>query len=763
MWKHLVGGATLAIASAVVAGGAPVQALNTVTVTTTADVVAADGLTSLREAVDIANTDGDDTTIVLAADSTYELTICEIKFPTEPFPGFISPPPDDDANADGDLDHSAADTLRIEGNGSTIRNTCEWDRVLHGLPGAGQIELDDVTIDGGNKPPEGGTNILTIAPLVLTGVTVQPGTPLRGSAGVEVGESVPENAGLLLTMTDSTILNNGPGGVRVSVGDAIVTDSTIVDSTDGAGLTITFGSLTMTGSTIVDNNGNGISGIDADLDISNSAVGGNSGIGVRNTGNAGAGQDLTLNDVNVVQNVGGGVECSYCTGVAITNSRITLNGGTGVAMVSNVDGPSMSITTTAIVDNTATTGAGGIDLDSELGARPPVDVVRSTIGRNTAAPGVDGGGIRLIDVGLTVEHSTISDNATSGSGGGVFQTGSAPVTLDFVTLADNTAGSGAANLQTGTGPLTSTASVIAGPGTQCVDAGGAITSGGFNQIGDTSCGLTGTDDVAPAANPLLAPLAPGGGPTPTRLPLAGSPLLGAVTGPVCDTAADDQRGISRPQGLACEAGAVEENEAFLAVMITGSGASLQLDRALEEWLGDLGYVVSVVDDDAIASTGTRAATIAQLDAADLVVLSPTVVPAKVADRLNGVTSPVVNSRGELSDDLGIATTSGRWNTTTTQVDVVDPTAPLAGRVRVLRQPSRLALGRPVPAATVIATAPFRTAPAVIYWVGAGAELADGSAAAGPRGAFFLTRDGAPHVLEPAETLFDHLVAQLTAT
>ena len=49
----------------------------TVTVTTTADVVnGADGVVSLREAVNQANAAGDATVIELAASTTYSLTSC---------------------------------------------------------------------------------------------------------------------------------------------------------------------------------------------------------------------------------------------------------------------------------------------------------------------------------------------------------------------------------------------------------------------------------------------------------------------------------------------------------------------------------------------------------------------------------------------------------------------------------------------------------------------------------------------------------------
>jgi hypothetical protein len=77
---------------------------------------------------------------------------------------------------------------------------------------------------------------------------------------------------------------------------------------------------------------------------------------------------------------------------------------------------------------------------------------------------------------------------------------------------------------------------------------GQFVDGGANLIGaGGSCAFGST------ADPLLGPLADNGGPTWTHLPQAGSPAIdggGTCTGV-------DQRGVTRPQGIACDIGAVE--------------------------------------------------------------------------------------------------------------------------------------------------------------------------------------------------------------
>ena len=63
-------------------------------------------------------------------------------------------------------------------------------------------------------------------------------------------------------------------------------------------------------------------------------------------------------------------------------------------------------------------------------------------------------------------------------------------------------------------------------------------------------------------NPLLGPLANNGGPAQTHLPQAGSLVPNRVPTTDCtdldrNTFTTDQRGVKRPQGTACDIGAVE--------------------------------------------------------------------------------------------------------------------------------------------------------------------------------------------------------------
>ena len=226
-----------------------------------------------------------------------------------------------------------------------------------------------------------------------------------------------------------------------------------------------------------------------------------------------------------------------------------------------------------VVSNTADTGcfaACGSD-GGGIATQTSSTVTGSTVAENTASTecslscGSDGGGIDAEPSGvtLTVINSTIADNTASGdgAGGGVLFF---HVILVYATVSGNAAPNGA-NLLTSS--LASFASVVASPsgGANCLIPPSSTTSNGFNLEDDpaATCGFaTSTGDLPPGTAAGLGALASNGGPTQTLLPEPGSPLIDGV--PVADCRADgaasvtaDQRGVTRPQGLGCDVGAVE--------------------------------------------------------------------------------------------------------------------------------------------------------------------------------------------------------------
>jgi hypothetical protein len=167
----------------------------------------------------------------------------------------------------------------------------------------------------------------------------------------------------------------------------------------------------------------------------------------------------------------------------------------------------------------------------------------------------------------TVANSTITGNSAlggsnaAGQGGGVYN--SSTLTLLNDTIASNRVsgtGSTGSDLYNDGGTVTATNTIVSvGTGADnCATANsGTITDGGHNLDSGTSC------EFAPASSnkdPKLGALANNGGPTETMALFMGSPAIDAGDDTVCaavPVSAQDQRGVTRPQGAHCDIGAFE--------------------------------------------------------------------------------------------------------------------------------------------------------------------------------------------------------------
>jgi hypothetical protein len=256
---------------------------------------------------------------------------------------------------------------------------------------------------------------------------------------------------------------------------------------------------------------------------------------------------------------------------------------------SDADGPGGAIWTlegdVTVVGSTLN-GNRADDRGGAIGGEADVFVINSTIARNAAVAHVAGG---IFSRGnLYVANSTVSNNYAEGVGGGILSGG--VVRLEHSSILNNTAPV-AANVGAGE-RLESYASVI-GPA-KITDIGGQVQptetncridggseSFGYNLAPDASCGLDGPDDIVDEDDPLLGPLGDNGGFGETLLPELDSPVLDRISTDACDLAPfdeflqegdqhlegliedrpalmlKDQRGVDRPQGPACDIGAVE--------------------------------------------------------------------------------------------------------------------------------------------------------------------------------------------------------------
>lgn len=88
-----------------------------------------------------------------------------------------------------------------------------------------------------------------------------------------------------------------------------------------------------------------------------------------------------------------------------------------------------------------------------------------------------------------------------------------------------------------------------------------VTAGAYNRSDDTTCFADGDTDVASTSyDAMLGPLQFNGGPTHTMLPAPESELVDAWPTGIqggCSAETEDQRSVLRPQGDACDIGAVE--------------------------------------------------------------------------------------------------------------------------------------------------------------------------------------------------------------
>lgn len=220
-------------------------------------------------------------------------------------------------------------------------------------------------------------------------------------------------------------------------------------------------------------------------------------------------------------------------------------------------------------------------------------ITRSTFSGNSAE---QGGAIffRNFLISTThwsISHSTFNSNVASDHGGAIFHWtywSGASTAIAHTTFSENAAGSsgGAISLQSymSVDELTVESSIfwgntapdgpqlhyLYGPPTFRASMRHSIVqgSGGSGAAWDASLADDGGSNLD--ADPLLGPLADNGGYTLTMLPTALSPAIDQGAPAICN--GTDQRGIARPQGAACDIGAVERASHLLTVAVTGLGA-----------------------------------------------------------------------------------------------------------------------------------------------------------------------------------------------
>lgn len=267
-----------------------------------------------------------------------------------------------------------------------------------------------------------------------------------------------------------------------------------------------------------------------------------------------------------VLHIGFGAVASISNVTVQNGNNNAAPGGGGILNVG-----SLTLDSVIVMSNTTT----GFNFGGGIANLDTLTLMDSTVSGNAA--GGSGGGVYNVG-SLTVINSTLSGNAAAESGGGIYNDSFSSVTLNNVTLTgnvadedDNDTGDGGGIFNDGQASVKNT--LVAGNVDRSTlkqpDCKGALNAPSHTVVGDgTGCGISdgvNGNRVGDALNPIepsLGPLQDNGGRTPTHALLPGSPAIDAgnpaAPGSVSEACeAADQRGMTRPQGPACDIGAYE--------------------------------------------------------------------------------------------------------------------------------------------------------------------------------------------------------------
>ncbi len=397
--------------------------------------------------------------------------------------------------------------------------------------------LDGFTISGGNangtSPNDSGGGIYepsgnaTLANLIITGnrAVVNGGGMYNFNGGplllknvVFKGNHSAATAGGLYndsaspTLVHVTFLNNSAdgyaGGMYTTVGVVSLKSVSFNANTsgrDGGGLydvstTITLNRVSFTGNKAVDAGG-----------------------GMYSTGST-----TTLTRVtfagNTGPNAGGGMLNQSNGSVSLTNvtfsGNLSTNGANGFGGGLYNGGSTVTLTGVTFNDNQADYAAGMLNFNST------VTLTNSTLNANASK--IDGGAVYNTSSGFQATNVTFSGNSAVGNGGAIFDDASSPTLQD---------------------------SILWGDGSEVFNKSGSpVVLDTIVQDGCPSGSSLCTNVLT--GDPKLGPLQANGGFTKTMALGAGSAALDTgATDSLC--AANDQRGVLRPQGLACDMGAYE--------------------------------------------------------------------------------------------------------------------------------------------------------------------------------------------------------------
>jgi hypothetical protein len=482
---------------------------------------------SLRSAIQAANATPGGNTINLTVAGTYRITLA----PTTP----------------NEADNAAGEFAILPTGGDlTIQNTSGGAVTVDG-GGLSRVFDINPNFDAANPTPK---FLVTLQGFTITDGRAFDATGQNPDGGVASGGGIRDQGNASLTLNNVVVTHNS----ATADGGGISMENTV-----SVPWTLTLNNSTVSFNTAGDAGG----GIDADgsgkVFINASTVTANT------TVNQGAGIWLDAIEVNGV------FQSAILTvnqSVISNNTALTGPGGgigdagndTFIDAQGNVTQGQTTISNSTLANNFAGLTGGGFGDENN---QDQLVVLNSTFDHNSAIG--NGGGINFTGTTVTINDSTVTANITQGMGGGLTLLGNHLGTLNNTVVAQNFSDNTGAMNFLGVAP-----DIFSNP---------VAASGNFIGIIDAAIvtGLTnGTNGnhVGTAANPLdplLGPLQNNGGATPTRAPLAGSPLIDAGFNVALPAGTlTDQRGFLRIINNTVDIGAVEFQPPATTTLLTAS-------------------------------------------------------------------------------------------------------------------------------------------------------------------------------------------------
>ena len=342
----------------------------------------------------------------------------------------------------GELQVTGAFT--IDGNGSTIRQTCPGARVIHQMDNAA-LTLSDVTLTGGSLTATTAAGAgISGSDLTLLGVTV------TGNRSTGDGGGVSSD---MLHATDSTISSNSAGGAGGGVRRRAtwITGSTITGNaagTDGGGVAARI--PTLDGTSLTNNTAGGDGGAIATDDVYAAGV---TATDSTATGNHAGGAGGAVRSLDV-----------RWTGGSLTSNTAHGNGGAIATGGTNGSGLIMTSLDHVTLAHNQSDAAGG-------GAYGIAYLQNSTVSDNHALIG--GAFAGPAGANYTVSSSTIDANVATQSAGAFAVPHNGWMDVNSSTMTANAAPVGAAMTSDGTATIRMDRSVMA------LTPSGSLCSGAF--------------------------------------------------------------------------------------------------------------------------------------------------------------------------------------------------------------------------------------------------------------------------------------------